>query len=108
MRETVKQLLELQELEIVLAETKILHQKQKDTEATKLEQRVQELRGQVPDKHLRRYDNLRRNGLAVVPEAGGVCSGCRLNIPRGDLMRMQNGSAPCACPNCARFLDLSC
>jgi predicted nucleic acid-binding Zn-ribbon protein len=107
MREIVEKLLELQELEIVVAESRILHKKETQEGVADVTARIEALREAVPDAILRRYDAMRRNGLAVSVEQKGVCSGCRLNIPLGDLNRMRRGVIEWCCPNCARFLLLS-
>ena len=107
MRETVTLLLELQELELVLEESRIVHHLQPLEALVLLEQRVKDMRSAVPNPLLQRYDRLRRNGLGVAREEGGNCSGCHLHVPQGDLNRMRRAMMPWVCPNCARFLLLS-
>lgn len=107
MRKIVESLLTLQEQELVLTESRILHQGQKDADLARLETRIRAARERVLPEHLRRYDVLRRNGLGVVRESAGVCTGCHLNVPVGDLNRMRRGQMPWVCPNCARFLVLT-
>ena len=107
MRKIVESLLTLQEEELVLAESRILHQGQKDADLTRLETHIRATREKLKPDYLRRYDLLRRNGLGVVRESAGVCSGCHLNVPVGDLNRMRRGQMPWICPNCARFLLLT-
>ena len=107
MRADVQQIRELQELEIIAAESRIVHKKDSHTGRDELQTRMLALRKQISADLLTRYDKLRRGGFAVAEEKDGVCSACRLNIPQGDLNRMQNGTMPWVCPNCARFLLLS-
>jgi len=107
MRADLEHIMELQELEIVGAESRIVHRKESHTGRDELAARVEALRAGVAPHLLKRYDKLRRAGFAVANESDGVCSGCRLNVPQGDLNRMRNGSIPWVCPNCSRFLLLS-
>jgi len=107
MRKIMEALHELQEMEIVLRESDILHDGQVPDAAEKTIRKIAVLRKTVPEDILRRFDALRRNGTAVATETGGVCSACRLNIPIGDLNRMRKGLIPWVCPNCGRYLLLS-
>lgn len=104
MRDLLTALLELQELEIVLEESHIVHGDSVLPAAVRVEGRVKALRQSVPPGKLRRYDALRRGGPAVVKEHGGSCGGCHLNVPRGDLNRMLRTEADWLCPNCGRYL----
>jgi len=106
MRETVTAMLELQELEIILEESKIVHRTDPPRQMAEIQQRIVELRRQIPDRLLRRYDGHRRTGLGAVQEAAGLCRGCNLNVPQGDLNRMKNDQMHWICPNCGRFLLL--
>ena len=106
MRHELEQLLVIQDLELTLAETDILHARQPESCVERVRQEV-ELKRQIVDPNLlKRYDQLRRNGVAVVKESNGVCGGCCLNIPIGDLRRMHRKSIPWICPNCSRFVLL--
>ena len=96
----------MQELELVLAESEILHRTEPAVDVARVNKQIHAVRQKIDDEHLRRYDMLRRNGLGVVWAATGVCSGCHLNVPQGDLNRMRRGQMPWACPNCARFIML--
>ncbi len=107
MHDLVSALLELQELEIILKESDILHRGKKPKEFDALEVRVNKLRDSIPASELRRYDGLRRGGPGVVREKAGICTGCNLNVPIGDLNRMRRGNAEWFCPNCGRFLLLA-
>jgi len=104
MRDLLTALLELQELEIVLEESRIVHGDALLPSAACVEKRVRALRQSVPSGRLRRYDALRRGGPAVVKEHDGSCGGCHLNVPRGDLNRMLRTEADWLCPNCGRYL----
>ncbi|MCF7854220.1 MAG: hypothetical protein K9N51_05425 [Candidatus Pacebacteria bacterium] len=103
----VTQLAKLQELEITLDETNILHERNGHEGIGSLQQDIDKLRNRIPPGILLRYNKLRSRGLAVAEEHKGTCSGCRLNIPQGDLNRMRNGIMDWVCPNCGRFIVLS-
>jgi predicted nucleic acid-binding Zn-ribbon protein len=107
MRNIVEKLMKMQELELVVHESEILHKSQEDTGTKTLRLQVDDIATEIPAEPLQRYRKLRSAGLAVVGEEGGICLGCRLNIPRGDLNRMRAGKAPWMCPNCSKFLLLS-
>ncbi len=108
MREVIASLMHVQDLELVLEESNILHRgRQPDADLKVLQSKIETLRQTVPASTLRRYDMLRRNGLAVTREEGGLCTACRLNVPKGDLNRMRNGIKEWMCPNCGRFVLLS-
>ena len=106
MQEFVSALMRLQELEIVLEESRIVHKGSQPEKLAEVEQKVAELRASVPDISLKRYDGLRRTGAGVVREVGGLCRGCHLGVTVGDLNRMRRGEMTWMCPNCGRFLLL--
>ncbi|NLF17558.1 MAG: hypothetical protein GX595_09895 [Lentisphaerae bacterium] len=107
MRDLLTALLELQELEIVLEESQIVHGDATAQVAVALTARIGRLRAGVSTQDLRRFDALRRSGPAVVRERGGTCGGCHLNVTRGDLNRMRRCEVDWVCPNCGRYLFLS-
>ena len=108
MREVLDRLLELQELELVVGESTILHGGKQEAKASRVRKRIEALRREIDPAVLRRYDQVRGRGIAAVSrEIEGVCNACRLNVPRGDLNRMQRGAMEWMCPNCGRFLYLS-
>ncbi|MFA4945381.1 MAG: C4-type zinc ribbon domain-containing protein [Lentisphaeria bacterium] len=109
MRTTVNELLRLQELELILAESRIIHASASHppTAIRQIEADIASLRAGIPMAHLRRYDRLRRSGLGVAQEEGGVCTACHLSVNQGDLIRMRRGEMAWTCPHCARFLLLT-
>lgn len=107
MRDVLEALLELQELELVLQESKIVHGQQSPDSVADIEKSITSIRERIPPRSLKRYDVLKRNGPGIARELNGVCSSCRLNVPVGDLNRMRRGDMSWACPNCGRFLLLS-
>jgi predicted nucleic acid-binding Zn-ribbon protein len=46
----------------------------------------------------------RMNGVAVVKVDRGVCQGCRVRLPIGEISRMQNASGLVNCSSCGRIL----
>lgn len=107
MCELVTSLLKLQELEIVLQESRIVHGSHVTNQMRTLEAEIRLLRESLKPSELKRFDALKRGGIPVVKERHGVCTGCHLNIPQGDLNRMARGDLEWVCPNCGRFLLLS-
>ena len=56
---------------------------------------------QIPDDHLARYTRLFRSnrGIAIVRVDRGVCQGCAVRLPVGELTRLRaaDGPIPCSC-----------
>ena len=107
MKDTVKLLLRLQDLELIREEARIFRRRDQQEKMSQLDETLRDLREQVPEPWLRRFDGLRRSGIAVVHEFGGVCQNCRMAVSLGGLNRMRRGDAEWICPNCGRFLLLS-
>ena len=59
----------------------------------------------IPDEDLARYTRLFRSnrGVAVVRVDRGVCQGCAVRLPVGELTRLRNASGPIPC-SCGRAL----
>ena len=102
----VPSLMELQELEITIEESRIVHKANPPEKLSHVRRKIAKLRQSVPADVLRRYDRFREGGLGVVRESGGFCGNCHLRVPVGDLGRMRRGEMPWLCPNCGRFLLL--
>ncbi len=108
MRELAQALLDLQELEIVQQESAIVHGKDAAAKTAELAPEIRSLQTRIPAEILKRFSNFRRqHGTAVAREVDGVCLGCHLNVPQGDLNRMRREDMEWLCPNCGRFLVLS-
>lgn len=99
-------LVELQELEFVVAESRILHREDSTAQTAKLEGKIALLRESIGKELLTRYDRLRKQGMAVAKVQDGVCGACRLNIPQGELIRMRKAEGVPNCPNCGKFLAI--
>lgn len=107
MREAVKIMLRLQELEIIKEESIIIHHGGHQEKIAAIENNILSLRERLPEKWRIRYTALRRNGMAVVREFGGVCQNCRMVISLGVLNRMRKEEIDWICPNCGRYLLLN-
>ena len=107
MRDAVLTMLKLQELELIREESRIVHRDKHQVKLNRLDESIKELRAKLPEQYLKRFDGLRRSGMAVAREFGGVCQSCRMVITIGDLNRMRKDEMQHICPNCGRFLLLS-
>ena len=60
---------------------------------------------QIPEEDLARYNRLFRSnrGIAVVRVDRGVCQGCAVRLPMGELTRLRNSDVPIPCI-CGRAL----
>ena len=60
---------------------------------------------EIPDEDLDRYTRLFRSnrGVAVVKVERGVCQGCAVRLPVGELTRLRNSDGPIPC-SCGRAL----
>jgi len=60
---------------------------------------------EIPDEDLARYHRLFRSnrGVAVVKVERGVCQGCAVRLPVGELTRLRNSDGPIPC-SCGRAL----
>jgi len=105
-RNVVQSLFDLQEMELVLTESRILHSALPPVSMQRLEQKIADSRREIGANFLKRYDSLRRNGVGVAREQSGICNACHISVNIGDLSRMRRGEMAWTCPNCARFLLL--
>jgi uncharacterized protein len=99
-----RKLFDLQELELIVDESRILHRDGTGRHTAEIEAKIARLRTSLDDECLRRFDRLRKQGMAVAKLEAGTCGGCRLNIPQGEVIRMRKSETPPACPNCGKFL----
>ena len=60
----------------------------------------------IPELDLEVYNALlpRMNGVVVVRVDRGVCQGCRVRLPIGEISRMQNADGLVNCSSCGRIL----
>ncbi len=106
MNENLKKLVELQENLIILHESEILHGSdgERQEEVNRLQERIQELRASIPADLLARFDRLHKVGVAVIHCRNGVCSGCFMKIPDGELLRLKKQKEIPQCPHCGAFM----
>jgi len=64
------------------------------------------VRVRVPDDLLSRYDaeTLKQRGLAVGKLDHGMCTGCRMDLPRVEVTELRQGPPLTRCPECGRLL----
>ncbi len=102
MNSVLNHLIQLQELDFALAEQKTANPQ---APLTQLEDAIAQLRAQLPDQVLSRYQRLQQNSaLAVVPVANGACSQCRMGVPLGIVNAVRAGEELQTCGHCGRFL----
>jgi mannitol/fructose-specific phosphotransferase system IIA component (Ntr-type) len=98
----LNQLIQLQELNFVLAEQRTLVPKFRLTD---LESSVTALMENLPQEIAALYRGLqKRHQAAVVPEAHGTCSGCGISLPTSLAAEIQTGKGIQQCPSCRRVL----
>jgi len=98
----LNQLIQLQELNFVLAEQRTLVPKFRLTD---LESSVRALIENLPQEIASLYRGLqKRHQAAVVPEAHGTCSGCGISLPTSLAAEIRSGKGIQQCPNCRRVL----
>jgi mannitol/fructose-specific phosphotransferase system IIA component (Ntr-type) len=98
----LNQLIQLQELNFVLAEQRTVVPKSRLTD---LESAVRALMENLPQKIATLYLGLqKRHQAAVVPEAHGTWSGCGISLPTSLAGEIRTGKAIQQCPNCRRVL----
>lgn len=102
--QTVQRLWQLQEYEITLREERIVHGE--DASVAALDESIKAIRAQVDSNVLARYDRMARQRPAVVQIHTGMCMGCNMVIPKGDLVRIANGKAEPLCPHCSAYIVL--
>jgi predicted nucleic acid-binding Zn-ribbon protein len=98
-------LLKIQELELVLKESAIVHpDKELDTKA--LQNEICKLKQQIPDKFVKNYERVKKNGIGIAQEIQGRCKACHMAIPTGTISRIANGNAEPICPSCRIYIFL--
>ena len=96
-------LLKIQELEIVLQESAIVHS-DKEIETGDLQQQIDTLKGTVPENNLKHYEKFKKNGLGIAQEIQGRCKACHMTIPVGNLNRIQSCKDEPICPSCGVYI----
>jgi len=77
-----------------------------DKHITKLNNRAEEARTEVPKRVLYKYDFIRsrRPGLAIVAARSGHCEGCYMSLPPQLFIQIQRAETLETCPSCQRIL----
>lgn len=71
-----------------------------------MEQKRERQKASIPPRDLAIYEDLRRRkgGMAVAKLQGGVCLGCRIQVPEGIRRRVFAPTILAQCPSCDRIL----
>ena len=107
MNETIHLLVALQDLDLMIKESKqeeeTLGFQIRDLE--KLRAAREHLVTQIDVKWVNMYERVaKRLGRAVVPVEGGVCLGCFMGLPTSNQASPKAGRAVSVCENCGRIL----
>ncbi|MBI4297165.1 MAG: hypothetical protein HY676_01390 [Chloroflexi bacterium] len=99
----------LQGMEVAWAEEEARLRAERESllaEIDDLEKRRIKLASLVEGDILGLYERLRRTGQGrgVARVEGGICQGCRVNIPLHDILRSRSGNDLVRCSNCGRIL----
>ena len=98
-------LLKIQDLEIVLKESSIVHT-DNDVETDDIQSQIDKLKSQVPERQLRHYERVKKNGLGIAQEIQGRCKACHMSIPVGTITNIQSEKSEPICPNCNIYIFL--
>lgn len=98
-------LLKIQELQLVLEESKMLHGEDKEAEG--LAEKIDDLSTEVPKKLMAHFTKFRKRGVGITSEVDGRCRACNMVIPQGTLNNMTALKIEPVCPNCNVYLYLS-
>ena len=102
-------LLKIQDLEIVLKESSIVHNdSESDVEGDTddIQSQIDELKSQVPERQLKHYERVKKNGLGIAQEIQGRCKACHMSIPVGTITNIQSEKSEPICPNCNIYIFL--
>lgn len=107
--EIVRTLRNLQEHEITLREACIVagDDAVETSPLRELREHVRQLRAALDPDTLARYDRMSRQRVAVVVVRQGMCMGCNMVIPKGNLNHIATGKAEPICPYCGCYVWLT-
>jgi predicted nucleic acid-binding Zn-ribbon protein len=95
MQETLRNIVELQEIELGATAGATAHA------------RIEELRGKIPPQILGHYDRLIARGKkGIVPVQGQTCGGCHMRQPLGVITILMKAADIQLCDSCGRYLYL--
>ncbi len=94
-------------LETLIRLEKLTQQYEKEDQKTNLRKQINNLRAELPESLLRRFDHLAERGrlpIAQVSESGG-CGSCHMKLPLADVLRIRSSSHVLPiCPFCGCVL----
>ena len=99
--ETFNYLFKLQEYQLILKESQIVHGKISEVDIQPIKQKIQEVRSQLSEGILEVFDN-----KGIHREVKGHCNGCHVSITKGDLVRLTKLKTLPQCPFCKSLLYL--
>jgi hypothetical protein len=76
------------------------------SQLTRLDERIESLRGALPADLLEAYDDAcrRKGGRGVAAIRGGLCEGCRVAVPTSLVQQLRRGDHIVRCGSCGRIL----
>ncbi len=85
-------------LERVVAELRV--------QVARLDERVANLREAIPASLLAQYDDLcrKKGGRGIAAVRGGMCEGCRVQVPTSVVQQVRRGDETVCCGSCGRIL----
>lgn len=98
-------LLKIQDLELVLKESSIVHP-DKELETDDIQAQIDELKKQIPERQFNQYQRVKKNGLGIAQEIQGRCKACHMAIPIGTITSIQAGKSEPFCPTCNIYVFL--
>ena len=102
-------LLKIQDLEIVLKESSIVHSDndlETDNESEAIQSQIDELKNQIPERIVKHYEKVKKNGLGIAQEIQGRCKACHMAIPVGTITNFQSEKCEPICPSCNVYIFL--
>lgn len=106
MHKLTKQLLRIQNLELAVRESDVIHRHLNGSPVRSgLKEKVEELKKKVRHDIIANYDRLgSRYEIRVSPMMRETCTGCFMKLPKADALEVMKGNSTYNCPNCGRFL----
>jgi mannitol/fructose-specific phosphotransferase system IIA component (Ntr-type) len=102
MKKVLNQIIQLQELQLAVAEQQASSAKAPSEDLAKA---IHELTAALPPEVSNRYDRLqKRHPMVVVPVVRGACPLCAISLPVALVNDVRAGESIQACPHCGRFL----
>lgn len=100
LKEELQNLLRVQDLELTLEESLIVHGKNHEHNTTKVEEEIAELRAKISARTQNTYDRLRKKGIGIAREVGLRCKSCHMPMSISLVNAMRDAKQAPQCPNC--------